>query len=642
MTTRTYTVKEVAALLGFSTNTIYTFLKEKRLKGMQIGKTGRFRIPQEELDRLLQTKKSPEEVQPGQNASVIPGTINPIQSIGSRMFEVLPSSSRSLTLVDWYIGLAAFILGVSMFLYSIGQYSLTMAFYESWINSIRILFMTFGVGYLLSKVMYPNLLFWHRVYRWSLIATYFGFSYIAGITKQSDIMLLSSVQFFFVLAVTLFSFSAKQAFSFFVGLSVFSASIILSMTSLAPELIIPFSYLIPNLHIGIFIWCIWSTVFLFFLWYTNRKRLIWYPALLVFYAVSAFVFSVGYAMNLQWNVALPSVITGLFFILLSRWPMIEGANAQKSKVLLILFGALIVVFIIVVGGISAYQRTMFNMEAKQLAEKVTNVRVYIESIIELANKSFVVEEREIGLSEAIIKKDRETLTKICRKEFEEGNLFRRVLLLDSKGKEMAHYPLDPALEDVDFGYRQYVREVIATGKPYTSDSFESIGSILRIDVVIATPLFDQKTKRFNGILVGSLDMDAMNTTLQGFSISSIGEYVSVVDRFGKSIVQSRRDAVETDIHPRIAERITKLPTGGVFMEQRYNNKRERVFSGITRLDSLGWGILVSQPMVNTFSSPLIAISAILILVITSIGIIVGVFLYCRSIPCHHTPIINGP
>ena len=48
----TYTVKQVANILGYSTNSIYTFLKEKRIKGVRVGR-GRFRIPQSELDRLL-------------------------------------------------------------------------------------------------------------------------------------------------------------------------------------------------------------------------------------------------------------------------------------------------------------------------------------------------------------------------------------------------------------------------------------------------------------------------------------------------------------------------------------------------------------------------------------------------------------
>lgn len=53
---RIYTVKEVARLLGFSTNTIYKYLNEGKIKSTRLGKEGRFRIPQKEVAKLLGLK----------------------------------------------------------------------------------------------------------------------------------------------------------------------------------------------------------------------------------------------------------------------------------------------------------------------------------------------------------------------------------------------------------------------------------------------------------------------------------------------------------------------------------------------------------------------------------------------------------
>jgi|SRR3989344_3142024 len=53
---RIYTVKEVARLLGFSTNTIYKYLDEGKIKSIRLGKEGRFRIPQKEVVKLLGLK----------------------------------------------------------------------------------------------------------------------------------------------------------------------------------------------------------------------------------------------------------------------------------------------------------------------------------------------------------------------------------------------------------------------------------------------------------------------------------------------------------------------------------------------------------------------------------------------------------
>ena len=50
---KTYTVKQVAVALGFSTNTVYKYLDEGKIKATRLGSEGRFRIPESEVTRLL-------------------------------------------------------------------------------------------------------------------------------------------------------------------------------------------------------------------------------------------------------------------------------------------------------------------------------------------------------------------------------------------------------------------------------------------------------------------------------------------------------------------------------------------------------------------------------------------------------------
>lgn len=51
-----YTVKEAAKLLGFSTNTIYTYLNKGDLSGRRLNGRGRFKIPFEQLEPFLNTR----------------------------------------------------------------------------------------------------------------------------------------------------------------------------------------------------------------------------------------------------------------------------------------------------------------------------------------------------------------------------------------------------------------------------------------------------------------------------------------------------------------------------------------------------------------------------------------------------------
>src|SRR3990172_2202327 len=58
---RFYTVKEASEILGFSTNTVYKYLDEGKLKGVRIGQ-GRFKIPKEVLAPYLSTAEKVESV----------------------------------------------------------------------------------------------------------------------------------------------------------------------------------------------------------------------------------------------------------------------------------------------------------------------------------------------------------------------------------------------------------------------------------------------------------------------------------------------------------------------------------------------------------------------------------------------------
>lgn len=55
--TKLYTVKQVADVLGVSTNTLYKYLGEGKIKSLRFSKRGRFRISETELTRLLGTEE---------------------------------------------------------------------------------------------------------------------------------------------------------------------------------------------------------------------------------------------------------------------------------------------------------------------------------------------------------------------------------------------------------------------------------------------------------------------------------------------------------------------------------------------------------------------------------------------------------
>ena len=128
----TYTVKQVAKLLGYSTNSIYTFLKEKRLKGTRVGK-GRFRIPQSEVNKILLSGQTEavklSEVRVGQHAKA--DSSARMQTTADLQGEIQELSYRDSAitvpnLFDWFVGVSSIVYGFAMWLFSSASIELSV------------------------------------------------------------------------------------------------------------------------------------------------------------------------------------------------------------------------------------------------------------------------------------------------------------------------------------------------------------------------------------------------------------------------------------------------------------------------------------------------------------------------------------
>lgn len=121
----TYTVKEVANLLGFSTNTVYKYLESGSIKAVRLGQEGRFRIPASEVNRLLQERGK--TLQKETSASVT-------------------ETQESSNIFDWFVGFLSIGLGFSQFINLV--YTSTqpeLAVFLPYLNVVNILIFVGGV-----------------------------------------------------------------------------------------------------------------------------------------------------------------------------------------------------------------------------------------------------------------------------------------------------------------------------------------------------------------------------------------------------------------------------------------------------------------------------------------------------------------
>ena len=125
---KTYTVKQVAGALGFSTNTVYKYLEEGRIKATRLGKEGRFRIPEAEVVRLLQLK--------GENPQIAPVLQEPKENSESEDYNLklgLLNKVSDPDLFDWFLSLTAIFLGIAYFLFPLPHQYISFEPYRLWL-----------------------------------------------------------------------------------------------------------------------------------------------------------------------------------------------------------------------------------------------------------------------------------------------------------------------------------------------------------------------------------------------------------------------------------------------------------------------------------------------------------------------------
>ncbi len=137
---KTFTIKEVALLLGFSTNTVYKYVNEGKIQSTRLGEEGRFRIPESEVARLLKIKgldipssgtvstlPTPEIKEIGKPASTAsrqeenPGL--PPRSLRSFLLPNPSHSFSSPTLAYWMASVLAIVLGICFFVFPVRSFS---------------------------------------------------------------------------------------------------------------------------------------------------------------------------------------------------------------------------------------------------------------------------------------------------------------------------------------------------------------------------------------------------------------------------------------------------------------------------------------------------------------------------------------
>lgn len=606
---KNYTVKEVADILGFSTNSIYTFLKEKRLKGVRIGR-GRFRIPETELARVLHLSKKSSGESPVAAAQIPPSSASGDDGeVAERSIIRLPKFGELLApnIFDWFIGLASIIAGFGLFVFNMNFGSSDIASEPFVFPLVRIVLITCGAGIVISS-MYFQGRGWHNIFHACL--SFLGFLNAYGLGRSGDI---EGSLIYGLLAIVLgvshvVRSGGVVSILSYVSLLAFMFPIVFILAPndthvKAFEIAIGFSAQTAG-FIGLGI-SIFLTIGMWMGFRKNRTMFFvtsWGLALCVLFV------AVWYAHVQYWSRAFFLVVVGYFTGLLPYWSPLQHGIARRYKYMLhglfVGIGGCLLVSILVV---YLLQQNMWNAREWELTSKLYIAQTRLENAVQSTRSSLLVVASNNDFVKTVSDGNIITLQTYAKVVYESNPNIRRLIFLDESGDGIALYPYG-TFDDPNYAYRDYFQQAKVTRQPVISDVFQARGDQEgRYVTVISVPLFDVSNV-FVGVIAASLDLNRLGLLLGQIATTERGEYFVVMDTKGVILLHPNVKLIGTQAP--LDDPLHKGVAGEKGIMQGAMIEKMHGMIAYIQIPSLRWALSLRVPSRNVFELSSFAIWAV--------------------------------
>ena len=638
-----YTVKQVAQILGYSTNSIYTFLKEKRIKGVRVGR-GRFRIPQSELDRLLLTRETrsltphryglPLTPVPGVTQALPTGVIEePRETVISPNYVTASHRVEVPSLFDWFVGIGSIVLGLAMFLFSRVYEEFSFEQFLPIVPAIRMTLIAGGFGILLTDIVSRKSSIWHQVFHWALVFAYAFYTFVLIRTGNWE-----GVVIFGALTIAL-------VITFFTGIGGIAgfAVYVVGLLALLPAVavLVPDQSTFPPLVSfipvsGMYISYIWVALELgvaciIWLGYMRDKRVFWIG--MVGVSILLVALSIHYAAALAWGRSLFILITAMLSLFVPVWQSLTFTHKRDRAFIFSAFGTLLLLYILVIGVLRVMQTNVIDYASREFENKVSYGKSLIESTLISTKTSLSSAAANPLLISAEQTGKKDEMLSFVRALFEGSAMFHSVTLLGSTGELLAMYPLS-VQKVTNFAQSDYFIGATTTKNIVTSTIYESeSGSVHEKAVVIAVPVLNSK-RAVIGVIAGSLDLGNLGNKLQQIASAQNGEYFVVIDVSGKRIIN--QDTAQVGLPVDTNDPIRLGLAGGQGVTEGYNADNVRSIVAYNSINTdTGWAIAVKAPVTQVLRATNAASITIFSVTILSI-FVVAVFLLS-----HKTKVVVG-
>lgn len=582
----TYSVKQVADILGYSTNSIYSFLKEGRIIGIRLGK-GRYRVTQDELNKILHLKKTE--------------NIPNVSSIVPDKFPVLKRQEGVINdsvpcLFDWFISLVSIVMGLTMILFVRNFEEFSKAPLSEFLIPIKINFLVAGVGLFISSLFNQArrkafFIFYLIIFINSLIFALFLFS-------GKDILggcffVLTSIM---ILFHTLFNLKGIISFTILVTiLTVLSPVIMLLFPSVIDlSTIIRMTGLDQNMVISL--WSILAVIVNSCIWLFKKEKnsVYWicFTAITIGLGYCAYLYSV----QLYWSRALIYILLILFLLILSFWDEIAEKNQATQNITKQTFISITLIFLVGIAIIWTNQNNIHRYIQNELINKLSYGENLIESTISDSQNKLEILSKSKSLIEAVNKNNIDILDELLKDIYLYSSSFRRVVIADEKGDLLTNHPYTN-IDYSNIAFRDYFKRVKAEKKSYLSNIFQtSADGQKRYIVSINVPILDEENN-FKGILIGSFDINSLSEKLGQITNLKDKEYFIVIDEEGGLIISPKYLNKLSNVE--IEELVKNVPNGiNIETTAELENKQLQIHDKIA---DKKWTIAIRRPLLQTYN-----------------------------------------
>lgn len=493
---RFYTVKEAADILGFSTNTVYKYLDEEKIKGKRIGK-GRFRIPYGELAPYMGIEErinhaiSPKPLAKKISEAILKAEDN---------FNGTAPNNCDAIFFKLFIGLVFAGQGI-LWLVTRGIPGL-----------VPYAFVLLGISIIFAAILCRKLKRQHFFILNLLTFTLLVYSSYLMIAAQRYGTFVFLASIFFVL-LSFEIIARKKELTFFRSfvllwmILMFLTGIMSLISPANSPLFYLFDHVSYNKTLFAIVWFGFLTTPSIFLLTPIGEKSKLDGIILPLAGIFSFLSSFALSVKGDWDNSYFALLFSIFTFFLFWWRRTEIKLIGRTLHTIILTLIWLATFAVISFSM------VFGTQEKIKAVKIIPLQNNVSAVADELNIYFGNVQSQLisasageNVSSVILRGDPEAAIETVKNIYQTIPNLRRILLLDKDGIALGAYPRNSLLQGTNFASRDYFRKTKILLRGYISSVFESV---LNTQIVAVTgPVFSNN--QFVGELMVAVDLEDLS------------------------------------------------------------------------------------------------------------------------------------